>query len=324
MPSKLRVPRPLRVLYWIEQQSLVLGVVAVIATVVTIAAMGLLQGREGVSNRISSNTQNLAASVGQTLDGLFDMIDVSLMASVDEINRQEASGKPDPLAISQYLLEQARRLPHVAFVRSTNATGDVIYGPNLPPQRVNLAHRAFFTTLRDQPATGLFLAKPVVAVIAKRPVLTLARRIERKDGSFGGTVYASIYVDELARMLADIQLEPGGSIAMRDRDMGLIARSVFGAANPIPVGSQQLAAPLEAALKIDANRGTYVSDASTKCGWWRAWCWSCPPRWWPGLGKSSARAPNYGSRWWDCRPARPSCRPSTGSSRPRKPSSVRC
>jgi diguanylate cyclase (GGDEF)-like protein/PAS domain S-box-containing protein len=246
-----------------EKNLLIAGVVVAIVTVSAAAALGMLQLRESATARVQGATQNLATSLTQTMDGLFDMIDVSLLASGDEISRQNASHKPDTAAINRYLELQARRLPHVAYLRGTDEKGDVVYGPNLPVQRANLAEREFFTTLRSQSEYGLFLAKPVIAKIARKPVLTLARRIERADGSFAGTVYASIYVDEIQKMLGDIKMEPGGSLAMRDRDLGLIARQTFGAKDTIPMGSRKMSAPFEVVAKQNPASGTYTSDATS-------------------------------------------------------------
>jgi len=94
-------------------------------------------------------------------------------------------------------------------------------------------------------------------------VISYARRINRSDGSFAGTVYASINVDELMALLAQIKMPNGGSIALRDQDAGLLARHVFGGANPIPVGSTQLATPFARSLQHEPSAGTYVSDSSS-------------------------------------------------------------
>jgi PAS domain-containing protein len=246
-----------------ERRFLLGAAVAVCLAIVVAAGYAVLQLRQGVQSRLNSTTQNLAVSVGQTVEGLVDMIDVALLASADEIARQRASGQSDSEAILRYLNLQAKRLPHVAFLRGTDASGDLVYGPGRPSQLVNYSERSFFTQLRDDPAFGLYMAKPVVGKISAAPVITFARRINSAHGRFLGTVYASIYVDEFKLLLAQMQIPTGGSIALRDKELSLFARHVFGADNPIPTGSAKVAEAFALALQRNPLSGTYVSDGSS-------------------------------------------------------------
>ncbi|MDT8990411.1 EAL domain-containing protein [Curvibacter sp. APW13] len=236
---------------------------ALIGTIAVVAGLAMQQLRDSTVARINAASKNTAASIVQTIDGTFSMIDVALLASADEIARQLASGHADPASISTYLETQSSRIPHFAYFRGTDARGLVVYGKDLPAAPVSLADREFFTTLRDHPDSGLFVAKPVLARIAQRYVLTLARRITTRDGRFAGTVYASIYVDELQNMLSRLPIGEQASVGLRDRDMGLIARHVFGVDDPIPIGSTKVSTPFTQALADNPNEGSYVSDATS-------------------------------------------------------------
>jgi signal transduction histidine kinase/PAS domain-containing protein/ActR/RegA family two-component response regulator len=215
----------------------------------------------GVQFRINSITQNLAVSVRQTLDGLLDTIDLALLASVDEIVRQNATGHANIQSISDSMDRQVKRIAHVAYIRGTDATGDVVYGSGRPKINVNLSDRPFFQQLRDDPETGLYIAKAVIGKITGNRVITFARRINHPDGTFAGTVYASINVDELTMLLAQIKMVNGGSITLRAPDASLMARQVFGGKNEIPIGSSKLATVFAQALQREPMSGTYVSDA---------------------------------------------------------------
>jgi signal transduction histidine kinase/CheY-like chemotaxis protein/PAS domain-containing protein len=216
-----------------------------------------------VQSRINTTTQNLAVSVQQTVEGMVNTIDVALLASVDEIARQDANGHADSQAIAKYLDLQATRLPHVDHLRGTSANGDVVYGSGRPNTVVNLSDRAFFKLLRDGPTSAIFLAQPVKAKISGKSVITNARRINHADGSFAGTVYATINADEFTTLLAQIKMQPGGSIALRDKDMGLLARHVFGGVNTLPIGSTKMADAFTQAVQREPSAGTYVSDSSS-------------------------------------------------------------
>ena len=247
-----------------QERRLLFGAAFAVFLMLTIGSIyATWQMRQGVAERAFGTTQNLATSVNQTVDGIIDTIDVALLTSADEIVQQEASRHLDRDFINNYLQVQAQRIQHVAFIRGTDAVGNVVYGPGIPKPTVSMADREFFIALKDSPYAGMFMAKPVVAKIAGKTVLTFARRVNHTDGRFAGVVYASVLVDELSDLLGRIPLEPGASLALRDRDMGLIARKVVGADNPIPVGTNKLSGPFEEALRRDPKQGNYVSDVTS-------------------------------------------------------------
>ena len=240
------------------------AVFAICVLILAAAAFEIAQLRVNVSDRIQGKTKNIAISVTQTMDGLIDMMDVALLASVDVVAHSRNSKAPDHFAISQYLVDQASRLPHVAYLRGTDPSGNIVYGPGVAGTAVNLSDREFFIKLRDNTGLGLYMAKPVISKMSGRALVTFARRVNNPDGSFGGTVYCAIHLEELEHILSAIEMNPGGSIALRDRDLGSVARHVFGARNVIPMGDAHISNPFRAALDSNATEGTYVSDATSK------------------------------------------------------------
>ncbi len=241
-----------------------LGVVLLaIGAATLVATLTLLHLRNAAQERVRINAENLGTSVTQTIDGLFSSIDIALLASADEISRELAGDRVDAQALSRYLERQGHRIPHVAFLRATDRHGDVVYGAKPDGRAVNLADREFFQVLAANPGYGMYIAAPVQSKITGRYVLTLAHRVEARDGVFAGTVYASIDVQELEAMLGRIAMEPGGSLGLRDRKLRLIARRTFGVDNPIPVGSSLVSLPFQQALQRQPERGEYTSDPSS-------------------------------------------------------------
>jgi len=226
-------------------------------------AFALKKLHDGVAERVQASTQNLAISVNQSLEGLFDAIGVALWDAADEITRQPVKTEADIRRINSHLELEAQEVPHVAYLRATNAEGQVVYGPGIPTPSVNLSDREFFQQLRDQPNAGLVMSKPLIGKISGTAVLTLARRINKPDGSFDGVVFASIFVSELQDMLSEIKLEPGASLALRDRDMGLITRKVSGG-DPVvmPPGDAHLSDAFAHALERNPMQGTYESPVT--------------------------------------------------------------
>ncbi|MCX7169581.1 MAG: ATP-binding protein [Proteobacteria bacterium] len=239
------------------------GVTAAILMVVATALLALAHLRQESEMQAASFTQNLTQSVDQTIHGLIDTIDVALLASDDEISRQMSAGKVDGDSITRFLVRQKERLQHVAFMRAMNESGDVIYGPDIPSTLTNSSDREFFIRLRDDPKMGLFIAKPFIGKIAQKWLWTFARRINKPDGSFGGVVFAAMYIDELEQLLAQIKLEPGSAVSVRDEELGLIARSTFDGANPVTPGDKRLSTAFREALQTNPREGTFISDKTT-------------------------------------------------------------
>ena len=246
-----------------ERYLLIAFAFATIAVVATTAILAMLQLRDSQITRIHSSTQNLVASLNQTVDGLYGAVDLSLAAAADQIAQQYNQGEPQAAAINAYLERHAKRIPRLAFIRATNAAGEVVYGRDIPAPAVSLADRPFFRALKADPALGLYIAKPVVGRITRRPLLTLARAVVDDKRRFIGTVYASIELETLNAILGELPMRTGSSLALRDRDLALVARHTFGVDNPIPVGSTKLSKPFMAAWRKNPQQGSYISDISS-------------------------------------------------------------
>lgn len=223
----------------------------------------LIYLRQEANARIQRSTESLASSLQQSFDGMIDTIDVGLLSVIEELEQQEANHQLNVTSINALLQRQAKRIPHLTFMRGTDASGKVVYGLNNTDTTTYLDDREFFQRLRDDPNVGLVISRPVFGKIAKTWLWTFARRVNHPNGSFAGMIYGSIVTEELEKTLGSIPMEAGGSIAIRDRKMSLIARTTFNNNNPIPIGSSTLSLPFQQALKNNRDQGTYVSDSSS-------------------------------------------------------------
>lgn len=222
-----------------------------------------MDSRQQAQRQAVLATQNLADSLAQNFDGLIDTVDIALAASADEITRQMATGKVDAPSITRYLNQQRDRFPHVVFIRASNERGEVIYGPGVFPSPYRNDDRDYFIHLRDNPKAGLFVAKPVIGRAENKWIWAFARRINKPDGSFGGVVWAAVNIDAIEKMLASFQVGRSDSIALRDDELGLIARHANQLSKSIPPGDKKLSQPFIDALKTDRQQGSYISGATS-------------------------------------------------------------
>lgn len=242
---------------------LYIGVVVAILTVVIGAVQAMLHLRQQDEMQAQLTTQNLVKSVEQTLDGMIDTIDVALLTSADEIGRRTSLSKTDVMTNTRYLDLQLKRLPHMAYLRATNARGVVIYGSGVMSPPNNISDREYFLLLRDGQQNDVLLSRHLVGRIAGKWAWLFVRRINKPDGTFAGVVFAGILAEQIEAHFSQIKLDSGASIVLRDADMGLIARYSPASTSAIAYGNKQLSAPFTDSLRINKAEGTYVSGATS-------------------------------------------------------------
>lgn len=241
-------------------RSILLGAIMA-ATAVVLGATLLVAAhlRQQAQLRIEVTTQNLVHSIEQYIFEAVESVDVALLNTADEMSRQLALGAMDSKSTSEYIQRQLQRQSRLAYIRATNEQGDVVYGPGVLSPPVNIKDRAYFSRLRNDPRRDLLTSQVVLGRIDGQWVWIYARRISKTDGSFAGVVFAGIRINTLNDDFSKYQLDTGGSIALRDAELGLITRYAVGPGSPVEPGDKRLSEPFARALKANDNGGTYVS-----------------------------------------------------------------
>lgn len=235
------------------------GVATLIVLVVITALIALTQLHQQAEKKAVITSQNLAKSLELTFHGLIDTVNMALWSSSGEITHQILHGNLDAEAITRMLVAQKRYIDHIAYIRATNEKGDVIYGPDLT-RPFNVSQRDYFIQLRDNPSLDLYVSKPLVSVFSYKWIWTFARRINKPDGSFGGVIYAPIYVDEIENIFAQMDIGPGSSITLRNADYGLIHRHAPSSTDNFKIGNNNLSDDLSKALEDNPHAGTYTNQ----------------------------------------------------------------
>jgi len=246
---------------------LYIGTIFIVLGVLIVALLTLWNLRNETLARTAATTQNLAKLVEQTIEGILDDIDHALQISADEINRQNASGRPDQAAINRFMARQQERFAHLDLLRATNPAGEAIYGQGVDPaQRASLAQRDYYQRLREDPKLGMVISAPIIGKISQRWIWLLARRLEQPDGGFAGLVYGSIFIDDLVGMFRAIKLAPGSAISLRDENLALVARTTFDDTPALPIGDRNISPAFQTALALNREEGTFDSDNASPDG----------------------------------------------------------
>jgi diguanylate cyclase (GGDEF)-like protein len=241
-----------------------IGLVLLNLAIVGLGTFELYKSKRQFEHQAAINTRNLSHVLERSISALLDKIDLVLLVSADEIQRQMAAGHVDAGKVTDYLVLLHRRVPDAFNLRVTNAGGDLRYGSDFSKLPVvNYADRDYFRVQRDNLQDGMFVDKPVFGKSTGKWLLTLSRRISRPDGSFGGVIFGTISLEHFSKLFAVIDVGSHGTITLRDGGMGIIASSGGLQLSGNIVGNRQFSIPFAAALKKNPDAGTYISGRTS-------------------------------------------------------------
>lgn len=226
--------------------------------VIVLLALSLRQSRIQYEDRAAISTRNLSLVLEKQLLGTLEKVDLALLSVQDEIGDRAGQGGMDGDRLEACIARQKARLPELDSLRVADAQGVVRYGTAVassPP--TSIADSEHFVLSRDDRGSILAVARPAFSEISKKWLLTLSRRIDRTDGGFAGVVYANIALEEFSRSFSRLAVGPQGSVVLRDRDLGLIARypRLEGAAGA--VGHQTVSEEFRRMIRSGRSSGTY-------------------------------------------------------------------
>jgi PAS domain S-box-containing protein len=168
------------------------------------------------------STRNLAAIFDARLDAALRRTDADLQAVASEIPRAALRRK----AVARYAGKVNRDLNSRLFNRDEvvgyrvhDANGDTLYGSGKAPMLpINIADRAYFRQLRDDPQAGLVFSAVLARRSTGRPVLVVARALRDAQGKFLGSVNGLIELEYYRQQFKALDLGMQGIVALRRRD----------------------------------------------------------------------------------------------------------
>jgi PAS domain S-box-containing protein len=226
--------------------------------VIGLMVLSLRQSREQYEKRAADVTRNLAQVLDEHIDGIIDKTEVILFAAVEEFENRYARGGINRLELEAFLDRTASRMPELERLTVADARGRVFYHTGTGVGALtNVSDREYFLHLRDNPGAGLYISKPIKSRISGRWVVVLARRLTLKDGSFAGTVATALSLDYINRLFASINVGPHGAIALRDGELGLIARCPEPAGTGSIIGQKKVSREMAELYQAGKTKGTY-------------------------------------------------------------------
>ena len=243
------------------KKRLVVGVLIINVCVFSLTGYSTYNSWQQQLRRIEVTSQNLVRALELSIAGIFDKVDVALLAVMYEAERELAAGKMTATAIDACISAHRDNIPELDNLRITDVHGDIRYGVfQQSASVVNVADRDYFITLRDHPQAGLFIAKPLLSRVNNKWIIVIARRINNPDGSFAGVVYGNILLDFFQRHFASFNLNKNGVITLRDNDLAIVARHPE--AKGFGVGNKTVSQELSRLIRQGNKFGTYTNPGS--------------------------------------------------------------
>ncbi len=212
------------------------------------------QRREALIAGDMVDTANLARSLSQHAHDLVRTADTAVMGLRDAV---EADGLgPRTLGrLDRLLAAEVEGTPALHGLYVFDAAGTYVASPSpLPSPAPNGSDREYFRYHRAHRGRDVLLGPPVHSRLDGTWILTVSRRIDAPDGSFGGVALATISIDALQRFYASFDVGPHGAIALESTDSRLLARSP---ADPARIGADLSGGPLAERLRDGARMGGF-------------------------------------------------------------------
>jgi diguanylate cyclase (GGDEF)-like protein/PAS domain S-box-containing protein len=245
------------------------AVIAVVVVVITalfaaLTALFLIEKKHSIEKRVELLTSNFVGVIDEQISASIDKIDLVVLALADELQEQLASRKQiDVKSITAIMAKYVSRIPELNGLRVTDAAGMVIAGTGLPDNaRVSFADRDFFQAQRASLTRELIVSKPMQGRVSEGWITVLSRKYFNPDASFAGVIAAPIRIAHLTKLLSVLDLGPGGTAVIRDRDLALVTRYPPNDGPAGVTGSKGASKELSDLVKSGSPQGTYHSAAT--------------------------------------------------------------
>ena len=154
-----------------------------------------------VSHEISHEQTDLRAQAIVNVEALADAYSKQMLRSLEKIDDLTAIVKffwedaPNPLDLNKLHTRGVFSTNQFALLIILDENGDVKSSTIPINGRRNFADRPHFIHHRDNPSDAIWIGTPTIGKILNRPVIQLSRRLNHRDGSFGGDLVAGMTSD---------------------------------------------------------------------------------------------------------------------------------
>ena len=168
-------------------------------------------------------TANLARAIADHAGGVVREADIVLAGLAERLQADGMSENALP-RLHRFLTMRVASVPTLHHLVVFSAQGDALTTSFEPMPPVNVADRAYFAFHRDHRSLAPLLGQPIRNRADGNWSLTVSRRVDRPDGTFGGVVVAVIDCNTFSAFYASFNIGAHGAIALLHDDTVLVAR----------------------------------------------------------------------------------------------------
>lgn len=233
----------------------VAGLVALIALVVGLSALSY----ERYHSEAEANASNLAEVIREAIEETVNRAESDMQGFAQFLRADDLAGgvtKPRRDAIEALMSSHLRSFHPISNYRIFNASGDTVLGVGkIPAINFNVADRAWFRALKDDPARALVISDVIIGKGLDVPIVIIAVPVRAPGGAFLGTVNAVLDLVHFQHLIDAPKIGANGLIAVRRSDTSrLLLRR--------PERGDEINKPVASALasRIQAGETSGVTD----------------------------------------------------------------
>ncbi|MBR0856071.1 sensor domain-containing diguanylate cyclase [Bradyrhizobium liaoningense] len=197
-------------------------VVLTCATILGVSAWREWAARDAVLRGAETEMANVARSLTQHAEDSLDLLDSGV---VGVVSRLEMDGTgPATIAKLRILLETRKKaIERIHSLAIADDQGNWLTLPGTIDS--TLSDDAFFRYHQLSPKREPHVGRPVKSLVDGEWVVTLSRRFNKPDGSFGGVVLATISSNYLSHFYEQFEIGRNSSVALTHGDGLIVARN---------------------------------------------------------------------------------------------------
>ena len=172
-------------------------------------------------------TANLARALADHAHNTFRLADMIVLEARDQVER-DGLGPEQRITLHQTLAARVAVTPGLRTVAVCDRYAECLTGAgSIPKAGINVSEKANYRHHRDSPDRNALIGTAIRYLVDGSWVLTVSRRIDRADGSFGGIVVAVIRLDAFTDFYGSFDIGEHGVISLVRTDGRMIARHPF-------------------------------------------------------------------------------------------------
>lgn len=184
--------------------------------------------RDDALREARGNLENLVRLLASQTESALELIDTLLAANVQKLESDWPTGNA-AVQFRDNLAVVVRNSPRILFISIIDQRGELqISSATLKPDMSrDFSTREFFLHHRTHPDHDLQVGVPIRTKSSGQWALTLSRRWNHPDGSFGGVVVGAIALDYFHDLFKSLDVGDDGAVALHRDDGTVLARRPY-------------------------------------------------------------------------------------------------